>query len=50
MSGKQDAEVVELPDIQYQYTLLVAQLELIRKDPTLLSSPGKFNLQAPIWV
>ncbi|KAI0347005.1 hypothetical protein BDW22DRAFT_1367225 [Trametopsis cervina] len=36
--GKRDTEVVELADIQYEYVLLAAQLELLRKDPRLLAS------------
>ncbi|KAH9950096.1 nucleoporin Nup120/160-domain-containing protein [Amylocystis lapponica] len=40
--GKRDAEVVELADIQFEYALLSARLELIRKDPTLLSAGESF--------
>ncbi|THG99568.1 hypothetical protein EW026_g2819 [Hermanssonia centrifuga] len=36
--GKRDTEVVELPDIRYEYALLSAQVELIRKTPMLLAS------------
>ncbi|GBE89216.1 hypothetical protein SCP_1502240 [Sparassis crispa] len=36
--GKRDMEVVELADMQYEYTLLAIRLELIRRDPTLLSA------------
>ena len=39
-AGKRDAEIVYLSDMQYEYTLLSARLELIRRDPTLLSSGG----------
>ncbi|EMD40997.1 hypothetical protein CERSUDRAFT_43484 [Gelatoporia subvermispora B] len=42
--GKRDAEIVDLSDMQYEYTLLLARVELIRRDPTLLSSGG---LQLP---
>ncbi|CCM04030.1 uncharacterized protein FIBRA_06187 [Fibroporia radiculosa] len=35
--GKRDAEIVELADMQYEYSLLSARLELIRRDPTLLT-------------
>ncbi|KZT74501.1 hypothetical protein DAEQUDRAFT_195531 [Daedalea quercina L-15889] len=38
--GKRDAEIVHLFDMQYEYTLLSARLELIRRDPTLLSAGG----------
>ncbi|KAJ3536697.1 hypothetical protein NM688_g6802 [Phlebia brevispora] len=36
--GKRDAEVVELVDIQYEHALLSAQLELVRRSPTLLAA------------
>ncbi|THU83924.1 hypothetical protein K435DRAFT_870799 [Dendrothele bispora CBS 962.96] len=36
--GKYDNELVQLSDIQYDYTLLSIQLDLIRKEPSLLSS------------
>lgn len=39
--GKQAASVVHLADIEYNYTLLSAQIDLIRDDPTLLSAPGE---------
>jgi hypothetical protein len=39
--GKRDAEVVELADIQYDFALLDAQLELVKRDPTLLGSIGR---------
>ncbi|GBE77402.1 hypothetical protein SCP_0102750 [Sparassis crispa] len=35
--GKRDMEVVELADMQYECTLLAIRLELIHRDPTLLS-------------
>ena len=38
--GTRDVEVVELRDIQYEYALLVAQLELVQNDPRLLASIG----------
>ena len=38
--GKRDAEVVELSDIQYEYALLSAQVELVKRSPTLLSAGG----------
>lgn len=41
--GKRDAEVVELADIQYEFALLDAQLELIRKKSSLLGSLGKLH-------
>ncbi|TFY51621.1 hypothetical protein EVJ58_g10469 [Rhodofomes roseus] len=39
-AGKRDAEIVHLSDMQYEYTLLSARLELIGRDPTLLSAGG----------
>ena len=38
--GKRDAEVVELADIQYEFALLDAQLELIKRWPSLAGSIG----------
>ncbi|KAI0829349.1 nucleoporin Nup120/160-domain-containing protein [Trametes gibbosa] len=38
--GKRDAEMVELKDMQYEYVLLAARVELARRDPTLLSAGG----------
>ncbi|PCH41595.1 hypothetical protein WOLCODRAFT_100880 [Wolfiporia cocos MD-104 SS10] len=38
--GKRDAEIVELVDMQYEYTLLAARKELIRREPTLLTAGG----------
>ncbi|OSX60529.1 hypothetical protein POSPLADRAFT_1066767 [Postia placenta MAD-698-R-SB12] len=38
--GSRDAEVIDLADMQYEYTLLTARLELIRREPTLLSAGG----------
>ncbi len=39
--GKRDAEVVELPDIQYEYALLSAQVELVKRSPALLAVGGR---------
>ncbi|GBE79204.1 hypothetical protein SCP_0204010 [Sparassis crispa] len=47
--GKRDMEVVELADMQYEYTLLAIRLELIRRDPTLLSA-GEALLSPPSVV
>ena len=41
--GKRDSEVVELKDMQYEYALLSARVELARRDPTLLSAGGEFS-------
>ncbi|OBZ71774.1 hypothetical protein A0H81_08206 [Grifola frondosa] len=47
--GKRDTEIVELADMQYEYALLSARLELVRRDPTLLSA-GEFLLSPPSIV
>ena len=41
-SGRRDSEVVELKDMQYEYALLSARVELVQRDPTLLSAGGEF--------
>ena len=38
--GKRDVEIVTVNDIHYDYTLLSAQLELNRADPTFIVGPG----------
>ncbi|KAK1217352.1 hypothetical protein PQX77_019987 [Marasmius sp. AFHP31] len=38
LTGKYENEVIQLGDIQYDYALLAAQLDLIHKDPTLLAA------------
>jgi len=40
-SGKRDLEIVKLSDVIAEYTLLNAQLDLVRKDPELLRSSGE---------
>ncbi|KAL7282041.1 hypothetical protein ACG7TL_003508 [Trametes sanguinea] len=37
-TGRRDAEMVELKDMQYEYALLSARVEVVRRDPTLLSA------------
>jgi nuclear pore complex protein Nup160 len=39
--GKYDSEIIDLADIQYEYALLCARLDLVRKDPSLLPAGGK---------
>jgi len=46
--GKRDMEVIELTDIQYEYTLLSARVELIKTDPTLLTGGGFSMLPSSI--
>ena len=41
--GKRDSEAVDLKDMQYEYALLSARVELVRRDPTLLSAGGAFS-------
>ncbi|KAI0637706.1 nucleoporin Nup120/160-domain-containing protein [Trametes polyzona] len=43
--GRRDAEMVELKDMQYEYALLAARVELARREPTLLSA-GELALPA----
>ncbi|KAI0356677.1 hypothetical protein OH77DRAFT_1423630 [Trametes cingulata] len=47
--GRRDAEMVELKDMQYEYALLSARVELARRDPTLLSA-GELALPPPSIV
>lgn len=39
-SGKYEAEVIQLADIQYDYAALSAHIDLVRTNPTTLSSEG----------
>ena len=41
VSSKYDAEIVHLADMQHESILLRAQIDSIKREPTLLSSPGK---------
>ena len=41
-SGKRDSEIVNLSDVIAEYTLLSAQLDLVRRDPALLHSSGEY--------
>lgn len=41
-TGTHDLEIIELSDIQYEYALLSARLDLNRKDPSLLPAGGEF--------
>ena len=40
--GNRDSEVVELKDMQYEYALIAARVELAQRDPTTLSAGGEF--------
>ena len=40
-NGKRDSEIIELSDIVYEYTLLSARLELVRRDGSLLPTSGE---------
>jgi hypothetical protein len=40
-SSKDDAEIVGLADMQYEYALLSARLDLARKDKSLINTGGK---------
>ncbi|KAG5644918.1 hypothetical protein DXG03_007383 [Asterophora parasitica] len=48
-SGRFDADIVRLADMQYEYALLAAQIDMIRYEPALLSSP-EFLLSPPVIV
>lgn len=39
-SGKYEAEVIQLADIQHDYAALSAHIDLVRSDPTLMTSEG----------
>ncbi|KNZ75687.1 Nuclear pore complex protein [Termitomyces sp. J132] len=47
--GRFDTDVIRLKDIQYDFALLSAQIDIIRRDPTILSSP-EFMLPPPTIV
>jgi hypothetical protein len=38
--GKRDAEMVRMSDMQREYALVTARLDLLRKDPNLLAAGG----------
>ena len=40
ITSKHDAEIIHLTDMQYDCVLLRAQIDSIKRDPTILSSPG----------
>ncbi|KAG6813445.1 hypothetical protein H0H92_010779 [Tricholoma furcatifolium] len=37
--GRFDTDLIRLTDIQYDYALLAAQIDVIRRDPSILASP-----------
>ena len=41
--GRYDADIVHLKDMQFEYALLSAQIDMVRRDPTLLSSQGRLS-------
>lgn len=43
--GKRDSELVEIADIQREYALISARLDLLRRDPALLLVGGKSTIQ-----
>ncbi|RDB20540.1 hypothetical protein Hypma_012453 [Hypsizygus marmoreus] len=47
--GKFDADIIRLSDMQYDYALLSAQVDMVRREPTLLSSP-EFLLSPSVIV
>lgn len=40
MSNKHDAEIIHLTDMEYDCALLRAQIDSVKQDPSILSSPG----------
>ncbi|KAG6888649.1 hypothetical protein C0992_007907 [Termitomyces sp. T32_za158] len=40
-AGISDSDIIQLTDIQYDHALLSAQIDIIRRDPTILSSPAR---------
>ena len=46
--GRRDVEIVSVNDIHYDYTLLSAQLELTKADPTYIIGPGSSSLPFPL--
>ncbi|KAF5387735.1 hypothetical protein D9615_000062 [Tricholomella constricta] len=48
-AGRFDTDIVRLADMQYDYALLAAQIDMIRHEPALLSSP-EFLLPPPVIV
>lgn len=43
VSCKYDAEIIHLSDLQYNCTLLRAQIDSIKREPSLLESPGMIS-------
>jgi hypothetical protein len=41
--GTHDSQIVELKDIQYEYTILSARIDLVRRDTALLTSGGSLH-------
>ncbi|GLB33440.1 putative nucleoporin Nup120/160 [Lyophyllum shimeji] len=37
--GKFDSDIIRLADMEYDYALLAAQIDMVRRDPALLASP-----------
>lgn len=42
--GKYDSEIIDLADIQYEYALLSARLDLVSKNPSSLPTGGQLSL------
>ena len=42
-------EIISVEDIHYDYTLLSAQLELTKADPTYIMGPGNFPSALPLF-
>ncbi|KAF9569446.1 hypothetical protein CPC08DRAFT_678255 [Agrocybe pediades] len=49
ISSKYDAELIQLSDMECECSLLRAQIDIIKRDPSILSSP-EYRLPAPLIV
>ncbi|KAF8076014.1 nucleoporin Nup120/160-domain-containing protein [Lyophyllum atratum] len=47
--GKFDSDIIHLPDMEYDYALLAAQIDILRRDPALSASP-EFLIPPPVIV
>jgi nuclear pore complex protein Nup160 len=48
--GRHDVEIVDLADIQHDYALLSAQLELLRRDPAMTVMSGEHQRMPVLFV
>ena len=43
-SSQRNIEIVKLPDVEQEYALLTANMELLRRDPTLMRHGGELMI------